>query len=143
MCSSDLVYHQEINKEASDEKLVKIGRWVTLSVGLLAFALSTQSGSSIFKKVLFAWSGLGSAFGPPLLLCLHWQRTTRNGVLAGMVTGLVTVLCWDNLGANTALSAAIPGLKLYSLVPGFLVSLLVTMGVSALSDKSADLAQGK
>ena len=68
--------------------------------------------------------------GPPLLLCLHWSRTTRNGVIAGMVSGLVTVLCWDNLGANEALSGWIPGLRLYSLVPGFLVSLLVTALVS-------------
>lgn len=126
------VYHQEIDREASDEKLVKMGRWVTLIVGLLAFGLSTQSGSSIFKKVLFAWSGLGSAFGPPLLLCLHWSRTTRNGVIAGMISGLVTVLCWDNLNANEVLSGWIPGLRLYSLVPGFLVSLLMTLAVSTL-----------
>lgn len=132
------VYHQEIDREASDEKLVKMGRWVTLIVGLLAFGLSTQSGSSIFKKVLFAWSGLGSAFGPPLLLCLHWSRTTRNGVIAGMISGLVTVLCWDNLNANEILSGWIPGLRLYSLVPGFLVSLLVTFFVSTLSPNSAE-----
>ncbi len=135
------VYHQEINPDASDEKLVRIGRGVTLTVGLLALALSTQSESSIFDKVLFAWSGLGSAFGPPLLLCLHWSQTTRNGILAGMVSGLATVLCWDNLDANGALSAWIPGLRLYSLMPGFLVSLLVTAAVSLLGGKSADQPQ--
>ncbi len=120
------IYHQEIDPEASDEKLVKVGRIVTLIVGLLAFALSFQSDSTIFKKVLFAWAGLGAAFGPALLLCLHWSGVTRNGVLGGMISGLITVLCWENLEANDQLTQIIPGLRLYSLLPGFLVSLVVT-----------------
>ena len=127
------LYHQEMEPDASQEKLVKIGRIVTVGVGLLAFALTFFSGSSIFKKVLFAWAGLGAAFGPPMVLCLWWQGVTRNGVLAGMISGLVTVLLWDNFDANVWLSSQIEGLRLYSLAPGFLVSLVVTWGVSCMT----------
>ena len=41
---------------------------------------------------IYAWAGLGSAFGPPLLLALHWRRTSWAGVLAGFLTGTVTVV---------------------------------------------------
>jgi Na+/proline symporter len=58
---------------------------------------------------------------------------TRNGVLAGMISGLVTVLLWDNLDANVWLSSQVEGLRLYSLAPGFLVSLAMTWGVSGIS----------
>jgi Na+/proline symporter len=112
-----------------------IGRLVTVVVGLLAFALTFYSSSSIFKKVLFAWAGLGAAFGPPMVLCLWWQGVTRNGVLAGMISGLVTVLLWDNLDANTWLSSQVEGLRLYSLAPGFLVSLAMTWGVSCIGKR--------
>lgn len=131
------LYHQQIEPDASQEKLVRIGRVVTMVVGLLAFAMTFFSESSIFKKVLFAWAGLGAAFGPPMVLCLWWQGVTRNGVLAGMISGLVTVLIWDNFDANGWLSSQIEGLRLYSLAPGFLVSLLVTWGVSCLSGRQS------
>lgn len=130
------LYHQEMEPDASQEKLVKIGRIVTVVVGLIAFALTFYSGSSIFKKVLFAWAGLGAAFGPPMLLCLWWSGVTRNGVLAGMITGLTTVLLWDNLDANAWLSDQVEGLRLYSLAPGFLLSLLVTWSVSTMTRRS-------
>ena len=132
------LYHQEMEPDASQEKLVKIGRIVTVVVGLIAFALTFFSGSSIFNKVLFAWAGLGAAFGPPMLLCLWWPGVTRNGVLAGMITGLTTVLLWDNLDANAWLSDQVEGLRLYSLAPGFLLSLLMTWSVSAMTRRSDD-----
>ncbi|MGE4612938.1 MAG: sodium/proline symporter [Planctomycetota bacterium] len=130
------LYHQQVDPDASQQKLVMIGRLVTVVVGLLAFALTFYSSSSIFKKVLFAWAGLGAAFGPPMVLCLWWQGVTRNGVLAGMISGLITVLLWDNLDANAWLSSQVEGLRLYSLAPGFLVSLAMTGGVSALEGQN-------
>ncbi|MGE4619467.1 MAG: sodium/proline symporter [Planctomycetota bacterium] len=131
------LYHQEIEPDASQQQLVKVGRLVTVGVGAIAFALTFLSGESIFKKVLFAWSGLGASFGPPMVLCLWWSGITRNGVLAGMISGLVTVLLWENLDANAWLSTQVEGLRLYSLAPGFLVSLLVTWGVSCLSGQQS------
>ncbi len=130
------LYHQQINPDADQKQLVRIGRIVTVVIGLIAWTLSSYSDSSIFNKVLFAWAGLGAAFGPPMVLCLWWQGVTRNGVLAGMISGLVTVLLWDNLDANAWLSSQVEGLRLYSLAPGFLLSLAMTWGVSALEGQN-------
>ncbi len=114
------IYHQSMNPEADQRRLVLISRVATIVIGLLAISLA-QLPRSIFDKVLFAWGGLGAAFGPALVLTLWWSRTTRNGVLAGMLAGFATVIIWDNIPW---------GSHLYSLVPGFAVALVVVVAVS-------------
>ena len=67
-------------------------------------------------------SSLGASFGPPLLLSLRWKRTTRWGVLAGMLAGTISTILWKNRPAwNEALD-----LK----AACFLLSLLFTVAVS-------------
>ena len=116
------VYHASLNPNADQKQLMLVSRVATIILGLLAIALS-QLPQSIFRKVLFAWGGLGAAFGPAMVLSLWWPGTTRNGVLAGMLTGFFTVIIWDNSAW---------GSRLYSLVPGFLVALVVNVVVSLL-----------
>lgn len=121
------VYHQSIRPGADQAELVKLSRIATFIVGLIAIMLA-QLPRSIFDKVLFAWGGLGAAFGPALILSLWWKGTTRNGVLAGMVTGFLTVIIWDNF---------LVGSGLYSLVPGFILAFLAIIIVSLMDLASA------
>jgi len=119
------VYHQSIHPGASQKRLVLLSRITTLVVGAFAIGLS-QLPRSIFDKVLFAWGGLGAAFGPALVLTLWWPKTTRNGALAGMITGFFTIILWDNM---------IMGNYLYSLVPGFLFATLAVVLLSLLEHR--------
>lgn len=123
------IYHQSINPHASDAQLVRLSRIVTVFVGMAAILLA-QLPRSVFDKVLFAWGGLGAAFGPALVLTLWWPRTSRNGVLAGMIVGFLTVVVWDNLLEKTGL---------YSLVPGFVFAFVAVIVVSLVgkSDSTA------
>ena len=129
---SEDLYHSSIRPDAEQKHLLLVSRLVTLVIGICAIALS-QLPQSIFDKVLFAWGGLGAAFGPALVLTLWWRKITRNGVLAGMLVGFLTVIVWDNIPW---------GGKLYSLVPGFSLALLAVMGVS-LADRYIDLRRSK
>lgn len=122
---SEDVYHQSINPKASQAQLVKLSRIVTLVIGGAAILLA-QLPRSIFDKVLFAWGGLGAAFGPALILTLWWQRTTRNGALAGMVTGFLSVIVWENFLQRTGL---------YSLVPGFFLAFFAVVFVSIIESR--------
>ncbi len=119
------VYHQSINPGASQRRLVIISRAVTFFIGIAAIFLS-QLPRSIFDKVLFAWGGLGAAFGPALILSLWWSGTTRSGVIAGMLTGFFSVIIWDN--------SPFAGL-LYSLVPAFALAFLAVVAVSLITGK--------
>lgn len=49
--------------------------------------------ADIFSRVLFAWTALGSAFGPILLLRPTGRFVSANGTLAAMLSGFgLTVL---------------------------------------------------
>ena len=53
---------------------------------------------------------------------LFWRRATRNGILAGIITGGITVLLWKQ--------AALWGL--YEILPGFFFASLAIFIVSKL-----------
>ena len=127
-------YRQEIARDVSPQKLVCLGRLVTVGAGLVSLGLSFLPGS-IFDKVLFAWAGLGAAFGPGLVLSLWWSGTTRNGVFTGMIVGLGTVLVWNNF---PGVSASIGAEGLYELVPAFFIATLTVVTVSLLTQKRGD-----
>jgi sodium/proline symporter len=116
---SEDIYRRLINPDASQARLVALGRLATLAVGAIGFILAWRADDFVYNMVLYAWAGLGSAFGPPLLLALHWRRVSRNGVLAGFISGTVTVVAWYNIPVLNGL--------LYEMIPGFLVSLIATI----------------
>lgn len=123
VCSSALVedLYKIAGKEASPQKQVVLGRTGVLVVAVVAGLLAINPSGTILELVGFAWAGFGAAFGPVILLSLYWRRLTRQGALAGMITGAVVVLVWG----TTAL-----GDTLYEIVPGFLANLLVAVLVS-------------
>ncbi len=71
-----------------------LNRLVVVAAGLVALAAAWVAKDLVFWLVLFAWGGLGAAFGPALILALFWGRTSRAGLIAGMVTGALTTVIW-------------------------------------------------
>jgi sodium/proline symporter len=121
-------YRTFLRREASQKELVLIGRMSVLAVALAAIALAYNPDNNILGLVANAWAGFGAAFGPIVILSLTWKRMTRNGALAGMVVGAVTVLVWiyaPLLAGGATLSSLI-----YEIVPGFLLSGLAAILVS-------------
>ena len=116
-----------ISREASQQRLLLVGRIATVVIGVAAFLLGIKAERAVYWLVLYAWGGLAASFGPPLILSLRWPRTTKWGVLAGMIVGAVTIVVWYN----------VPFLKnaLYELVPGFIFSLIAVIVVSLLGPK--------
>lgn len=135
VCSSSVsadIYKDIFHPEASDEKVLKIGRLVTIIVAVLAIFIAWNPDSSIMALVSDAWAGLGSAFGPLVVMSLFWKRTNLPGAIAGLISGAATVLIWDYLpimGGQTIGAAT----GLYSLLVGFIVSLFCIVVVSLLT----------
>ncbi len=82
---------------ATPNRLVMISRFSTLGIALVALSLAFSSEEMIYDMVSYAWAGLGSSFGPPLVLSLRWKRITRWGVLAGMLAGTISNIIWNNV----------------------------------------------
>lgn len=134
--SSSLVedfYGVFLRRNAPQKELVMVGRIAVLAVALAAIGLAYNPESDVLGLVSQAWAGFGAAFGPLIILSLTWKRMTRNGALAGMIVGAVTVLVWiyaPVLAGGETLSSV-----LYEIVPGFVLSFLAIVGVS-LMDKT-------
>jgi sodium/proline symporter len=66
---------------------LRLSRLVMLAVSVVATALALFAPEAIFSRVLFAWSAVGSAFAPPLLVRLAGYRTTAKSTLSAMMMG--------------------------------------------------------
>ncbi|MDO4307271.1 MAG: sodium/proline symporter PutP [Eubacteriales bacterium] len=121
---SEDLYHSFIDKNADSRKIVQVSRATVVVVSILAFIIAWNPDSSIMGLVSNAWAGLGSAFGPIVLLSLFWRRTNLAGAIAGIVSGGLTVIIWDYipLAGGQTLGAAT---GLYSLAVGFCLSALM------------------
>ncbi|WP_120965398.1 sodium/proline symporter PutP [Comamonas sp. lk] len=125
VCSSALtqdIYKTFLRKQAGQKELVWFGRAMVFAIAVIAIVIAQDPDSKVLGMVSNAWAGFGAAFGPLVLLSLLWGRMTRNGALAGMIVGAVTVLVWQNY----------QWFKLYEIVPGFALSSLAIIVVSLL-----------
>ncbi|MNZ59719.1 Sodium/proline symporter [compost metagenome] len=120
VCSSALTedfYKAFFRKGASQVELVWVGRAMVLLVAVIAIAIASNPDSKVLGLVSYAWAGFGAAFGPVVIFSLLWKGMTRNGALAGMLLGAVTVILWKNFFGWTGL---------YEIIPGFI---LCTLGI--------------
>ena len=113
-------YKTLLRKDADQAELVWISRASVLIIASIAVFLGFNPDSFILDMVAYAWAGFGAAFGPALLMSLFWKRTTRRGVIAGIIVGGVTVLVWKQLAL----------FGLYEIVPGFVFALIAIYIVS-------------
>ncbi len=119
------IYHKLLRRDIHQERLVTISRVITLAVGLVAFLIALFSKKLVFQMVGFAWSGLGASFGPTILLTLWWKKTTKEGILAGMLCGTLVTVVWR---LTPALNAT-----LFEIVPAFIIALIAVVVVSLLT----------
>src|SRR5574344_1914940 len=113
VCSSAItedLYKAFLRKGASQTELVWVGRVMVLVVALVAIALAANPENRVLGLVSYAWAGFGAAFGAVVLFSVMWSRMTRNGALAGMIIGALTVIVWKQFG----------WLGLYEIIPGFI-----------------------
>ncbi len=107
----------------SELRLSRYGQVTTVLLGLFAIPFALAEVQVIFWFVLFAWSGLATAFAPVVLCALFWKRTTLAGALAGMAGGFLTTVIWV-----VAFKAQF--YDLYEMLPGFFVGGALTILVS-------------
>lgn len=126
------VYKLFLDKQASEARQVLVGRICVVAVALVAILLASDPNSSVLSLVANAWAGFGAAFGPLVIFSLTWKRMNRNGALAGMIVGALTVIIWIYAGLTTADGTPLNE-WLYAILPGFALSSLAIFVVSLLT----------
>ncbi|MGM0634176.1 MAG: sodium/proline symporter, partial [Pseudomonadota bacterium] len=106
-------------------------RMATLGMVLLALAIALFSNESVFALVLYAWSGLGSAFGPLLILYAIGRRPSQKVAVAMVLAGPLAVFGWQWTGELIVAT-------IYEILPGMVAGFLVYVIGSRLETRNAE-----
>ncbi len=128
-------YKQLFRREATQKEEMIVGRIACLAIAVIAIFLGYDRDSKVLELVSYAWAGFGAAFGPLIILSLFWKRMTRNGALAGMIVGALTVIIWPNLSGGI--------FEVYELAPGFIFSWIAIMVVSLVGKAPSEEVQNE
>lgn len=124
---SEDIYKGMLRPKATDKEALLASRIGVILVSLLSLGLAFMKSSTILEAVLYAWSGLGCAFGPLVLMSLYSKTANRYGAIAGIVVGGTIAAVWDRLNP-LVIDYPIP-----AMIPGFFLSMLSIWLVSLLT----------
>ena len=82
----------------------------TFSTALCALLLALSGQHSVFSLVVFAWSGLASAFGPLILVYAAGGRPTQMAAIVMVMGGLMVAIGWRVFGAPEQIYEGMPGM---------------------------------
>ncbi len=136
ICSSAITedfYKRYFRPDATDKELVLVGRVSVVLIALMAIIIAQDPDSKVLSLVSYAWAGLGAAFGPVVLFSVLWRQTSRNGALAGMLVGAITVVVWKQLSGGW--------FDVYELLPGFILASLAIYIFSKLDSSDSEAQQ--
>ncbi|MFT5235222.1 MAG: sodium/proline symporter [Shewanella sp.] len=131
VCSSVITedfYKKWLRPEASSKELMLVGRIGVLVIAVIAGIVALDPQSSVLGLVSYAWAGFGAAFGPVVLLSLFWKNYSRNGAIATIVVGAITVVVWKQLTGGI--------FDVYEILPGFIFATLTGVIISLVSAPS-------
>lgn len=130
LCSSftEDIYKRIFRPTAVSKELLLVSRLGVLFVSLIAFIIAYYKISSIYSLVLYAWSGLGSSFGPLLIFSLYSKKQNLNIAWAGILSGSITSAIWPWINAKLTL-------HIDPIIIGFTCSYLAILIVAYLSHK--------
>lgn len=119
-------YKKVFRPRASSKELLLVSRLGVVLVGTVAFFIAFRKTSTIYILVNYAWSGIGSSFGPLVILSLYSKRVNKYGAWAGILGGGLTSGIWPLLNSS-----------IFPLIPGFITSMLLIIFVSHATRKKA------
>lgn len=130
VCASVLsedFYKHIFKKNASPYELLKASRAGVVVTSLVALSIAFVTNASILNMILYAWSGLGSSFGPLVIMSLYDPKANRAGAISGIFVGGLIAGLWPLLNPYLT-SIAVP-----PMIPGFFSGLLSIYFVSRLT----------
>ncbi len=130
------IYHGIFKKSASDKEVMLVSRIAMTVITIISMGIAWNQDSTIFGITSFAWAGFGATFGPLMLFSLFWKRTSYTGAIAGMLSGGIMVFVW-----KLAIKPLGGIFAIYELLPAFIISSLIIVLVSLLSNKPSDEIQ--
>ena len=125
------IYTEYLGKKGDDKKTLRVSKVTAVMVGIVAIGLGiAMEGQNVAFLVGLAFAVAASANIPALLCLLFWKKTTAQGVISGILVGLVLsitliLLSPTFMGGDAFFSLSNPGIV--SIPVGFAVTILVSL----------------
>ena len=122
------IYQKIINKDATDEAVMKLSKVVTVIIGIIVICFGVFQPGSIFEINLFAFSGM-AIFVVPILFGIYWKKATAKGAVAAVIAGIISLLLFT---LNPSVKALAMGF--HALFPTTIISSIVMIVVSKFTE---------
>jgi Na+/proline symporter len=99
---------------------------VVIFLGIVAYIISMDKNSVLWSSWI-GWTTLG-IMGMPIIIGLYWERATKEGAIAGLVSGFTVLVLWNVFSLTEKLN-------IFHALPAGLTAILVTFLVSLLTSK--------
>jgi SSS family solute:Na+ symporter len=86
------LYHKTFNKKLSSENLLKMSRWVTFIVGLIALTIAL----TVFNLVQITIEALGFyvVLVPAIAFGFYWKKATSKAAFWSIILGLLSIVAF-------------------------------------------------
>lgn len=122
------IYQKIINKDATDENVMKLSKVVTVIIGIIVICFGVFQPGSIFEINLFAFSGM-AIFVVPILFGIYWKKATAKGAIASVIVGIISLLLFT---LNPPVKALAMGF--HALFPTTIIASIVMIVVSKFTE---------
>ena len=122
------IYKKYLKPQSSQEQLVRVARYTTIFLGILAIATAYLI-PNVLDLILYAYTFGSAGIFFPMLGLLFWRRTTATGAFWSMLLGGSSAVIYSILGEPFGFAAS---------YLGWLIGLPVLIIVSLLSEHSLE-----
>lgn len=126
---SEDFYKHVVKKTPSPRQLLWVTRSAVVLVALVSLLVAFNKNSTVLDAVQYAWSGLGCAFGPLVIMSLYFQRANKYGAMAGILVGGTTAGIWDYIN-DVFTEYPVP-----AMIPGFVLGCAAIILVSLVTQR--------
>ncbi|MGI6097437.1 MAG: sodium:solute symporter family protein [Dethiobacteria bacterium] len=118
--------YRRIKNDVTEAEQLRLAKWVVVFLGCasIVFALNIRV---IMDAIIFAMTFYSASLAVPSIAALCWRKATKEGVIAGMFTGIIVATLWSNVLHSPN--------GLHQAIPGGILCLLVTVFVSLVTYK--------
>jgi len=121
------IYASFINKKATTEKQVTMGRIFIVVLCIFGFVIALRPVSTLVSITAAAFTGIGVLY-PATIAAFYWRRATRWGAISSVIAGeTMAILLIYKILPGWLLLGSLP------IVPSLIVAILTLVGVSYLS----------
>ncbi|SHM50590.1 sodium/pantothenate symporter [Gracilibacillus kekensis] len=122
------IYINYIEPEASRKKVRTLSMTITALLGIIVYLIAVNPPDLIIWLNLYTIGGLEAAFLWPVVMGIYWDKGTKQGAIAAIITGFTSYILLQAFYPNP--------FGMHAVVSSLAISLIAYIGASKLSQSA-------